>query len=58
MNPHQILAAIELAIYLVLFVPVSFCTYHYLSKKKQTAWIYLSVFVLGSSPCKKCVIAY
>lgn len=53
MNPHQILAAIELAVYLVLFVPVTFCTYHYLSKRKQTAWIYLSVFVLGLSPFKK-----
>ncbi|KAL4783276.1 hypothetical protein BJX76DRAFT_348696 [Aspergillus varians] len=46
MEPHQILACIELVIYCTLLAPVAFCTYHYL-RKKQTAWLYLNVFTLA-----------
>ncbi|KAL4919213.1 hypothetical protein BDW62DRAFT_200093 [Aspergillus aurantiobrunneus] len=46
MNPHQILACVELAIYCALLVPITFCTYHYVLRK-QTAWLYLYAFAIA-----------
>ncbi|KAJ5710563.1 hypothetical protein N7488_004719 [Penicillium malachiteum] len=46
MHPHEILACIELAFYIGLLVPVSFCTFYYLLKG-QFAWLYLQLFVIA-----------
>ncbi|KAL3486799.1 hypothetical protein BJX62DRAFT_246559 [Aspergillus germanicus] len=47
MNGHQILAVLELIIYGILMGPVTFCTFHYLFQKRQTAWLYLHAFVIA-----------
>jgi hypothetical protein len=48
MNGHQILAVLELILYAALLVPATFCTFYYLFNKKQTAWLYLHAFVIGT----------
>lgn len=46
MQPHEILACVELALYVGILGPATFCTIYYLLKR-QTAWLYLQAFVTG-----------
>ncbi|KAJ5113195.1 hypothetical protein N7456_001729 [Penicillium angulare] len=46
MQPHETLACVELALYVALLLPTTFCTIHYLLRG-QTAWLYLHAFVIA-----------
>lgn len=48
MRPHELLACVELALYVGILGPVTFCTFYYLFKR-QTAWLYLQAFATGKN---------
>lgn len=46
MIAHEVVACLELASYVGLLLPATFCTIHYLFKG-QFGWLYLHAFVIG-----------
>lgn len=47
MLAHEVLACLELAIYVGLLLPTTFSTFHYIFKG-QYGWLYLHAFVIGA----------
>jgi hypothetical protein len=46
MIAHEVLACLELAIYVGLLLPATFCTIYFIFKG-QFGWLYLHAFVIG-----------